>query len=347
MAIDRAKFFAGIRNGPFPGSLSQEAVRGISAILDEWERRDLTDLRWLAYMLATVLAECGRNMLPVREGFKPNDIQARAYVSGKGYRYARVEGGHVYYGRGLVQLTWLDNYRKMAAIVGVDLVNNPDQALKPDVASKIMFEGMIRGTFTGKKLADYFNATTADWKNARRIINGVDRADEIAGYGKQFHADLVAAYRPGAIEIAKKAARDAGIAGGATGAAQGAEKTVTVPVDTPVPYGEILIWVLVIAALVFAASFAWRWWRARQVAQASAIDPAVAADEPQEAEPPTAAVADADALAAEIANKAKGSVACQAAAEEMSKPPAKRLKHKRKATPARRAKAKAKKRRAK
>jgi hypothetical protein len=63
-----------------PATLSQDAVRGITAILDEWERRGLTDLRWLAYMLATVLAECGHDMLPVREGFKRPTKQARAYV---------------------------------------------------------------------------------------------------------------------------------------------------------------------------------------------------------------------------------------------------------------------------
>src|SRR5688572_262139 len=156
MAIDRAKFFAGIRNGPFPGTLSQDAVTGISAVLDEWERRGLKDLRWLAYMLATVLAECGRNMMPVREGFKATDAQSRAYVRSKGYKYAAPVGNHVYYGRGLVQLTWVDNYRKMSPIVGVDLVALPDRALELALATKIMFEGMIRGTYTGKKLADYF-----------------------------------------------------------------------------------------------------------------------------------------------------------------------------------------------
>lgn len=197
MAIDRAKFFAGIRNGPMPGALSQDAVRGITAILDEWERRGLTDLRWLAYMLATVLAECGHDMLPVREGFKETDEQARAYVKRKGYKYAVVIGGKVYYGRGLVQLTWLKNYDKMSKLLGVDLVGNPDLALDPSIAAKIMFEGMIRGSFTGKKLADYFNAAGTEWK-ARPIINGHDREAEIAGYGKQFYADLLHAAAPAA-----------------------------------------------------------------------------------------------------------------------------------------------------
>lgn len=202
--IDRKKFFDGIRSQPFKGKLKAATVKGITAILDEWERRGLKDLRWLAYMLATVLRECGEDMLPVREGFKANDAAARAYVKRQGYRYAKVVNGQVYYGRGLVQLTWDYNYKAMTELlqkegiadetgVTCDLVNRPDLALRPDIAAFIMFEGMIRGTFTKKKLADYFTPTKTDWRNARRIINGTDHADEIAANAKHFHSDLASA----------------------------------------------------------------------------------------------------------------------------------------------------------
>lgn len=189
--IDRKKFFDGIRSNPFPGSLTPEAVWGITAILNEWDSRPgFTDLRWLAYMLATVLGECGVRMLPVREGFKNSDAQARAYVASKGYKYAAVVNGQVYYGRGLVQLTWHSNYEAMSKILGIDLVNKPDLALDPKNAAAIMFEGMRRGTFTKKKLADYFNAVETDWHNARRIINALDRAAEIARYAQAFYSAL-------------------------------------------------------------------------------------------------------------------------------------------------------------
>lgn len=181
--IDRKKFFDSVRQKPFGGSLRTPAVSNMEAIIGEWERRGLTDLRWLAYMLATVLAECGRNMAPVPEVGR-----------GQGRPYGSSVNGHVYYGRGYVQLTWNFNYRKMGQLIGVDLLNHPDLALNPTVASKILFEGMIRGSFTGKKLSDYFSGATADWINARRIINGTDRAPEIANYGKQFHAALTGAY---------------------------------------------------------------------------------------------------------------------------------------------------------
>lgn len=268
MAIDRAKFFNGIRQGPFPGSLTPEAVRGVTAILDEWERRGLTDLRHLAYMLATVLAECGRNMLPVREGFARSDAAARTYVASKHYRYAKVVAGHVYYGRGLVQLTWLANYQKMGDILGIDLLNKPDMALEPAVAAKIMFEGMDRGTFTGKKLADYFNATATDWTNARKIINGLDRAGEIAGYAKQFHADLVAANTAAAVPVAKPGT-DAGKVAGVVVASGGAIAGAGAAVEAGWGATEWLIAALVIAALIAAAYFGWRWWKARQEREAT------------------------------------------------------------------------------
>ena len=59
------------------------------------------------------------------------------------------------------------------------------------IALKALFDGMIKGMFTGKKLADYFNDTRTDWVNARRIVNGVDKAVEIANIAKMFYADLL------------------------------------------------------------------------------------------------------------------------------------------------------------
>lgn len=183
--IERKTFFDLIRKAPFDGVMRQSQVDGVNFILDEWERRRMTDLRFLAYMLATTLHETARTMQPIRE-----------FGKGHGRKYGAAVNGHVYYGRGYVQLTWDYNYKEMGQIVGVDLYNNPDLALDPHVAVKVMFEGMVRGTFTGKKLAQYFGAGVSDWVNARRIINGTDRAEEIAKHAKQFYAALMASNLP-------------------------------------------------------------------------------------------------------------------------------------------------------
>jgi putative chitinase len=204
MAIDRKIFFNGIRQQPFDGKLTSGQVSGTSAILDEWERRKLTDLRWLADMLATAKWETDHTMQPIRERGGVAYLTKNYDPLGARPALAKRNGnttpgdGVKYCGRGYVQLTWKGNYMTMtrllkAAGINVDLVTEPDLAMRPDVAAFILFEGMTRGTFTGKKLSDYFNKDKTDWLNARRIINGTDKAAQIADIAKSFYADLVLA----------------------------------------------------------------------------------------------------------------------------------------------------------
>lgn len=204
MTVDRRKFFDGVRQQPFDGELTAGQVQGTSAILDEWERRGLKDLRWLAYMLGTAKWETDHTMQPIQEAGGAAYLTKNYDVRGSNPARARKNGNTVpgdgvrYSGKGFVQLTWKNNYDKMTKLlrtsgIQVDLVARPDLAMRSDVASFVMFEGMLGGVFTGKKLADYFNARLTDWLNARRIINGVDKAAEIAGIAKMFYADVTAA----------------------------------------------------------------------------------------------------------------------------------------------------------
>lgn len=170
MPFNRAAFFAAVR-ASF-GRLSKSQVDGYERILDEWQRRKLTDPRWLAYMLATAYHETGTKMQPIREG------GGEAYLRSKRY--------YPWVGEGLVQVTWEANARKFGAQKPGDLLTWP-------IALEAMFRGMIDGVFTGKKLSDYFTAGTSDPLNARRIINGVDKAAKIAGYYRSFLAALNAA----------------------------------------------------------------------------------------------------------------------------------------------------------
>lgn len=182
MELDRAKFFAQVRDRLFGGKLTEGQVSGTEAILNEWLARSPdADPRWLAYMLATTKHETAHTMQPIEE-----------YGKGRGYSYGVPDPttGQTYYGRGYVQLTWLSNYRKMGNLIGVDLVNRPELALDPTIAATIMFEGMEHGLFTGVGLPRYFNETTDDPVNARRIINGTDRAELIAGYHREYLSAL-------------------------------------------------------------------------------------------------------------------------------------------------------------
>lgn len=203
--MDRGKFFASIRkSGLFPG-LSQPQVDGIVAILDEANKRG-TPQTWLAYMLATPYLETGSAMQPIKENLnysaqglqrtfpkyftppqatayarQPERIANRAYANRMGNGNEASGDGWLYRGRGLVQITGKDNYKKFG------IADDPDQALIDKVAVRIMFDGMEQGIFTGKKLSDYFHDNVADWTGARRIINGQDRAKDIASYANIFY----------------------------------------------------------------------------------------------------------------------------------------------------------------
>jgi putative chitinase len=180
--INRKFFFDFCRINLFEGKLKQSQVDGLDTIITEWENNHhRKDDRWLAYMLATTYHETDKTMQPIEE-----------YGKGRTRAYGKPDAvtGKAYYGRGYVQLTWKVNYATMSRVVKDDLINKPELALRTDYATMIMFYGMMNGSFTGKKLSDYFNPTTDKWISARRIINGLDKANMIADYGKKFYAAI-------------------------------------------------------------------------------------------------------------------------------------------------------------
>lgn len=181
--FDRKIFFDHVRNAPFKGALNQKQVEGLSLLLDVFESEyKWPDIRHLAYVLATTYHETAATMQPIREGGSDAYLRAKPYWP--------------YVGRGYVQLTWESNYRKMGRKLGVDIMDaNMVRAMEPALAAKILFIGMRDGDFTGKCLSDYFNGKLDDPVNARRIVNGTDRAAMIAGYHKNFLAALNASRR--------------------------------------------------------------------------------------------------------------------------------------------------------
>ena len=184
--MDRKAFYASLRargSGVFGTSLSQSQVNGLESLLDEAISRAVP-LKHFAYMLATAYHETAHTMQPIREIGK-----------GKGRKYGVPTDpyGHVYYGRGYVQLTWIENYAKASKALGVNFVKDPDRVMEPKLAAAIMFVGMSEGWFTERKLTDYILGTKVDYVGARRIINGTDKAKQIAGYAVAFETALLAA----------------------------------------------------------------------------------------------------------------------------------------------------------
>jgi Chitinase class I len=151
-------------------------VSGCSDIIDAFYNANGTDLRKLAYILGTVYHETAKKMQPVKEF--------------GGEKYLRSKVYYPYYGRDLVQTTWKANYEKVKKFIGVDVVANPDLIGIMPLSARVAVVFMFKGWYTGKKLDDYFNDKVEDWINARRIINGMDKAKEIALIAQKFYECL-------------------------------------------------------------------------------------------------------------------------------------------------------------
>lgn len=142
-------------------------------ILKECARQGLSKPH-TAYVLATAKWETAHTMKPVREAYWLSEAWRK-----KNLRY------YPWYGRGYVQLTWEDNYKKAGKKLGVDLTTNPDKAMEPEIAAKVLVTGCKEGWFTGKKLGDY---TT--YEDMRRVVNGTDKKREIADLAREYEKAL-------------------------------------------------------------------------------------------------------------------------------------------------------------
>ena len=68
----------------------------------------------------------------------------------------------------------------------IPLKDRPDLAMEPNVALFILVHGFKTGSFTGRKITDYINGYRTDYLNARRCINGMDKARKIAELAKKY-----------------------------------------------------------------------------------------------------------------------------------------------------------------
>ncbi len=191
--MNKEIFYKIIRERLFHNIMKQSQVDGIEYLLIGIKNANITDKRWCAYMLATAFHETAATMQPIEEYGKGRNYKYGQKIKRSGIVYTAPD--KIYYGRGYVQLTWFENYELMGRLLGIDLLNQPELALRPEIATKIMLEGMIKGAssigdFTGRCLEMYFNEKTTDWVNARRIINGLDKAEKIAEDAKSFFEAL-------------------------------------------------------------------------------------------------------------------------------------------------------------
>jgi hypothetical protein len=172
-----------------PSPFNDASVASINGIFDKWKMYGDDDQRKLAFILATAKRESQGTWEPVREvpscgsdeGCRERAIGKlladRGAKNQKPVRpnYAAIEkNGQRYYGRGYIQITLPENYRRAGKLMGVgdDLYNQPDKVMEEDTAQTLLVKGMMEGWFGVKKpLSRWFNAERSDWIHARDNVN--------------------------------------------------------------------------------------------------------------------------------------------------------------------------------
>lgn len=220
-------FFDEVRVSLFGGKLDDTQVMAMTAIIDAWGQLAPATmpvdaaLDGLAYALATAFHETGGSLAPVSENLRytsavrirtvwpsrfKNEAAAAPFVNQPEKLANRVYGGRLgngneasgdgwrYRGRGLSQATGRAMYALFGKLLGLDLISQPELALQLSVSAKILVSGLVRGLFTGKKLADFFTHEHLDPVGARACVNADVSANgaRVASYWRHFRAALTA-----------------------------------------------------------------------------------------------------------------------------------------------------------
>lgn len=157
-----------------------------------WNEDSLRNRRQVAYAIATTYHETAGTFQPITEYGQRQyfDKYEPGTRTGKTLGNTEPGDGYRFRGRGYVQLTGRTNYRNWSKTLEVDLLADPDRAKDPDLAYRILSEGMRVGAFTGLQIGDYLSQGRCDWVNARRVINRLDRAELIADYAQTIYGLL-------------------------------------------------------------------------------------------------------------------------------------------------------------
>ena len=156
-----------------------------------------------AYVLGSVWHESAHTMKPIKETVMawhnnkfPSDAEVirrldNAMARGRLPQVSRPYWRAGDFGRGHIQLTHQTGYEKAERETGIPFGSNHDLMLESDKSALVTVLGTKEGWFTGKKLSDYITLQRSDFRGARRIVNGMDRAAEIARSAQAYDAALL------------------------------------------------------------------------------------------------------------------------------------------------------------
>lgn len=195
----------------FPATKPANVVRYLPYVVHALGAAGLHDAPMFLAALGTIRAE-SEGFVPIAElPSQFNTLPGRAPFSayepgtGPGQRLGNTEPGDGarFKGRGFVQLTGRDNYRRYGEALGIDLVANPDLANSPEVAA------LLLAVFLADKAHAMRTAIAGrQFKEARQLVNGgshgLDRFETV------FH--LAAQYWPAPARAGRKRGAGAGSA---------------------------------------------------------------------------------------------------------------------------------------
>ena len=145
-----------------------------AAIIEAARAKQLSNAQ-IAYVLATAEYESD-SFKTLEEYSSGTQYEGRADLGN-----TKPGDGARFKGRGYVQLTGRLNYTRYSEISGLQLARLPIIVMNwPALSVFIIVDGMLRGVYTGRRVADFVNSTKQDFFNARQVINGHDRAEKIA-----------------------------------------------------------------------------------------------------------------------------------------------------------------------
>lgn len=186
-------------------TLTQAEVDGVGTILGAAGGADWP-IAWAAYALATAYHETAHTMQPIKEHggdsyfFRMYDPKGNRPAVAARLGNTEPGDGVKFCGRGYPQVTGRTNYAKADKFLnlGGRLLADPDLMLDSSVAAKVMIAFMEAGSFTGRGCSSFLSGKTinsvlvhGNFWGARAIINGHDRADDIADYAVGFQAALL------------------------------------------------------------------------------------------------------------------------------------------------------------
>jgi len=183
-------------------NLSAEQKDNIALIVDDAKKNGITNDITIAGILAIVSKES--NFVPKSENLNYSAKRLQQVFGVSPSKAKQIEGnpqaianaiyggrfdngqneGYKYRGRGFNQLTFKANYKKYGDIIGVDLVNNPDKANDPKIASKILiayYKDRINALQKSGKLKEYNAEGINDFKNTKDSVMAFYHATAGAG----------------------------------------------------------------------------------------------------------------------------------------------------------------------